>query len=196
PNNKRHTVKNIKNRDQVHPYSRKARQINRAQLRTHKLAGKKEGRIAGNTKVERWLWFRYALDESNLCATKEQVHELIQLYLKRHDDELEQLEQERKKKGGHRKKVPRHDILTALKISEESEYASGFELPDLLVEKNVRILREWDGDVNGMPRIRQTLYRKSDAPTSIHTSMEHEEESKQVVTMTKSAIPTMDIDMN
>ena len=46
--------------------------------------------------------------------------------MKRHDDELEQLEQERKKKGGHRKKVPRHDILTALKTSEENEYASGF----------------------------------------------------------------------
>ncbi|KAI9494835.1 hypothetical protein BDB00DRAFT_292696 [Zychaea mexicana] len=167
PNNKRHTLKNVKNRDELHPYSRKARQLTRIHLRNQKLAGKKEGRSTGNTKVERWLWFRFALEESQTCATKEQVHELIDMYLKRHDHELEQLELDRKKKGGHRKKVPRHDILTALRASEESEYASGFELPDLMVEKNVRMLREWDGDVNGMPRIRQTLYRKSDAPTAI-----------------------------
>ncbi|KAI8148026.1 translation machinery-associated protein 16, partial [Fennellomyces sp. T-0311] len=178
PNNKRHTLKNIKNRDELHPYSRKARQLTRVALRSHKLANK---RPATNPKgiqglfqpqccsnsiniVERWLWFRYALDESLLCATKAQVYELIDMYLKRHDEELEALDQQRKK-GGHRTKVPRHDLLTALKTSEESEYKSGFELPDLMVEKNVRMLREWDGDVNGMPRIRQTVYRKSDAPT-------------------------------
>ncbi|KAI9263232.1 hypothetical protein BDA99DRAFT_509653 [Phascolomyces articulosus] len=192
PNNKRHTIKNIKNREEVHPYSRKARQLTRVHLRNHKLANKKEGRTTGNAKVERWLWFRFALDESQPCATKEQVHELIDMYLKRYDEELKQLEQERKKKGGHRKKVPRHDILTALKSSEESEYASGFELPDLLVEKNVRMLREWDGDVNGMPRIRQTLYRKSDAPTTtmITDTIEQEE------TKTKVTIPVMDVDMD
>ena len=75
-------------------------------------------------------------------------------------------------------------------------FFSLIELPDLLVEKNVRTLREWDGDVNGMPRIRQTLYRKSDAPTPSTSTMEQVLQEPEQVTMTKSAIPTMDVDMN
>lgn len=73
---------------------------------------------------ERWLWFRYAFDEDKKLATKQEMHELMELYLARNDEEIDQLEAEREK--GHRKpKTPRQSHLEALKDSELNEYISG-----------------------------------------------------------------------
>ena len=75
-------------------------------------------------KGERYIWFRYAFEEDKVVATKPEMHELIEQYLSRHDDEIAELEQDRNK--GHRKpKAPRQDQLEALKISECNEYISG-----------------------------------------------------------------------
>lgn len=52
------------------------------------------------------------------------MHELVEAYLVRHDDEIAELDGERYK--GHKKpKGPRQDQLEALKISECNEYISG-----------------------------------------------------------------------
>lgn len=52
------------------------------------------------------------------------MHELVEAYLVRHDDEIEELEKDRYK--GHKKpKGPRQDNLEALRISERNEYTSG-----------------------------------------------------------------------
>jgi translation machinery-associated protein 16 len=120
---------------------------------------------------ERWIWFRYAFEEDKTVATKPEMHELIEQYLVRHDDEIEELEQDRNK--GHRKpKGPRQDFLESLRISEQNEYISGMgkiyksvclvyvfligvfiELPDMTNGKTLKLLREWDGDKNSMPRM-------------------------------------------
>ncbi len=73
---------------------------------------------------ERWIWFRYAFEEDKVVATKAELHELVELYLERHNEEIKELEQDRHK--GHKKpKTPRQDHLEALKISEDNEYKSG-----------------------------------------------------------------------
>ncbi|KAG2197324.1 hypothetical protein INT47_012754, partial [Mucor saturninus] len=149
--NRRITLKTIKNREAIHPYSRKAQQISRVYQRKDKLA-KKEIQKANNPIGERWIWFRYAFEEDNTVATKAEMHELIEAYLVRHDDEIAELEQERYK--GHKKsKGPRQDQLEALRISESNEYISGMELPDMTNGKTLKLLREWDGDKNSMPRM-------------------------------------------
>lgn len=85
-----------------------------------KCTKKKHGLFLG----ERWIWFRYAFEEDKIVATKPEMHELVEAYLVRHDDEIAELEQERYK--GHKKpKGPRQDQLEALKISENNEYISG-----------------------------------------------------------------------
>lgn len=102
-------------------------------------------------------------------ATKDEIHELIQDYLQRHDEEIEQLEKERN--GRHKRpKSSRQITLESLIESEKSEYASGLgnltkgfqiivfnkyllELPDMTNGKALKLLREWDGDKNGMTRI-------------------------------------------
>ncbi|RCH80570.1 hypothetical protein CU097_004936, partial [Rhizopus azygosporus] len=78
--NKRLTLKTIKNRDAIHPYSRKAQQLTRVYQRKEKMA-RKEQQKSVNPIGDRWLWFRYAFDEEKKAATMKDMHELIKLYL-------------------------------------------------------------------------------------------------------------------
>ncbi|KAG0173009.1 hypothetical protein DFQ28_006345 [Apophysomyces sp. BC1034] len=152
PGSKRLTLKTIKNRENVHPYSRKARQISRVYMRKEKLE-KKSSERATNPKAERWLWFRFAFDDALPSATRADIHELIDMYLKRNDEELQKLREDRESSSFKRPKSSRETLLEALIASEHAEYVSGFELPDLTNGKSVKVLREWDGDQNGMTRI-------------------------------------------
>ncbi|ORE01036.1 hypothetical protein BCV72DRAFT_246239 [Rhizopus microsporus var. microsporus] len=170
--NKRLTLRTIKNRDAIHPYSRKAQQLTRVYQRKEKMA-RKEQQKSVNPIGDRWLWFRYAFDEEKKAATMKDMHELIKLYLARNDDEINTLEKERAR--GHKKpKSPRQHFLEALKEREANEYVSGLELPDMTNGKTLELLREWDGDKNSMSRIKTIRVRK---PLS--------EESKAVIPATK-----------
>lgn len=110
------------------------------------------------------------------------MHELVEAYLVRHEDEIEELEKDRHR--GHKKpKGPRQDHLEALRISEQSEYVSGIgkakkrkekkndiniytiELPDMTNGKTLKLLREWDGDKNSMPRMTTIRLQKPTEPT-------------------------------
>ncbi|CAO3671649.1 unnamed protein product [Umbelopsis vinacea] len=141
PNNKRHTLKTIKNRDSMHPSSRKAFQLTRVVMRNDRLE-----------QLDRWLWFKFALDDTLPCASSDELHSLIQMYLSRNDDELEKLQALRK--DNTRPKSSRQDLVEAMIRKEYDEYDQGFELPDLQNPKNVKILRAWDGDKNSMARIK------------------------------------------
>ncbi|CDH57117.1 ring finger domain-containing protein [Lichtheimia corymbifera JMRC:FSU:9682] len=197
PGNKKHTLKNIKNRDAVHPYSRKAQQLQRVILRKNKLTQKKGDRTATNSRVERWLWFRYALDESIQCATKQQIHDLIEMYIERNDEQLQTLEAERQKLM-HKRKDPKYDLLVANKELDLNEYKSGIELPDFNDGKNLKRLRDWDGDVNSMPLIKTRLYRQSDNPKykEPKESNAMDVESKKATSNKKSLDSSMDMDTN
>ncbi|KAF7731456.1 translation machinery-associated protein 16 [Apophysomyces ossiformis] len=183
PGSKRLTLKTIKNRENVHPYSRKARQISRVYMRKEKLE-KKSNERSNNPKAERWLWFRFAFDESLSFATKADIHDLIDMYLKRNDEELQKLREERESSSFKRPKSSRENLLEALIQSERAEYVSGFELPDLTNGKNVKLLREWDGDQNGMSRIK--TIRVTEASTDI--------EKKKTKSKSKSGVAAMDVE--
>ncbi|CEP18577.1 hypothetical protein [Parasitella parasitica] len=158
--NRKITLKTIKNREAIHPYSRKAHQISRVYQRKEKLAVK-EKKKANNPLGERWLWFRYAFDEEKTVATKPEMHELIELYLERHDEEISELEADRCR--GHKKpKNARQQLLESVRTRETSEYNSGMELPDMTNGKTLKLLREWDGDKNGMPRMTTIRLQKPD----------------------------------
>ncbi|ORX58187.1 hypothetical protein DM01DRAFT_1302217 [Hesseltinella vesiculosa] len=150
PNNKRHTLKTIKKRENLHPYSRKAQQLARIVMRKDKIGSKvnsKKDNIAN-----RWLWFRYSLDDGVAYTDEKGMHELVQLYLKRHDDELAELRAQRQKTK--RPKSQREHLLEATLTSEKDEYRSGMDLPDMTIRKSLEVLRQWDGDSNGMDKIR------------------------------------------
>ncbi|KAI9285313.1 translation machinery-associated protein 16 [Umbelopsis sp. AD052] len=182
PNNKRHTLKTIKNRDSMHPSSRKAFQLTRVVMRNDRLEQRARSKDSiGNPKIDRWLWFKFALDDTLPCASSEELHSLIDMYLNRNEEELEKLQALRK--DSKRPKSSRQDMLEALVKKEHDEYNKGFELPDLQNPKNVKILREWDGDKNSMARIKtKTVLNPSAiplAPTAASTT------NKDVMDITK-----------
>lgn len=57
-------------------------------LRKERLSKLRAGRkaLSENPRVERYLWFRHAMDPDSACLSMDQVHELIELY-----DLLEQI---------------------------------------------------------------------------------------------------------
>ncbi|KAG0245134.1 hypothetical protein B0O80DRAFT_465971 [Mortierella sp. GBAus27b] len=153
-NNKRHTMKTIKNKDKMHPSSRRAQQVMRVVLRKDRLEHRQRIRTQNSFgQIDRILWFRHAVPEDVLSLTREQHHKLIQEYLDRHNDEYQSLIALHRP-GKARPKAAREDLLTAIMAKERQEYASGFELPDFTSPKNVLILREWDGDHNSVGRIK------------------------------------------
>ncbi|KAK9704305.1 translation machinery-associated protein 16 [Basidiobolus ranarum] len=169
PNNKRKTLKTVKGKDKAHPYSRKALQINRINLRQDKLDKRKSDWLhQANPTVERYLWFRWVLDEEQETATREQLVEFIEMYLCRNDEELAQLKALHRP-GQPRPKAAREDLIMLLKKKETEEFNHGFILPDLTISKNVKFLRQWDSDINSMTNIR-TIKIKNTQPDQIADS--------------------------
>ncbi|KAF9579939.1 translation machinery-associated protein 16 [Lunasporangiospora selenospora] len=153
-NNKKHTMKSIKNKDMIHPSSRKAQQITRVVLRKDRLEQRQKNRTAhAHTRTERHLWFRHAVPEDVVSLTRPQCHALVEEYLGRYNEEYQSL-LALHRPGKVRPKAAREDLLAGLMAQERQEYASGFEIPDFTSPKNLKLLREWDGDVNSMLRIK------------------------------------------
>ncbi|KAI9014429.1 hypothetical protein CLU79DRAFT_767559 [Phycomyces nitens] len=181
PNNKRHTLKTIKNREECHPSSRKARQLTRVFLRKERLDQRSTERSNSNPKAERWLWFRYALDESLPIATMKEMHDLVEMYLERNNDELEKLVKDRQI-GGRRPKTKRELLLLALIESERAEYKSGFEVPDMTNGKTLKLLRDWDGDNNSMARMQSIRISAPINPIVMDATMESAPKPKNAKT--------------
>ncbi|KAI8098888.1 uncharacterized protein BX664DRAFT_319861 [Halteromyces radiatus] len=176
PNNKRHTLKTVKKREELHPYSRKAQQLSRIMMRKEKLTT----RSTMTTKdllAQRWMWFRFAMDDTLTCTTKDDMHDMISMYLERNDDELEKLQKDRQLTK--RPKSSREHLLEATITSEKDEYKSGMELPDLTNGKVVKLLREWDGDTNSMTRIK-TIRLHMRTPKAIQDMITDENKSKDI----------------
>ncbi|KAJ3181090.1 hypothetical protein HDU85_003795 [Gaertneriomyces sp. JEL0708] len=158
PNNKKLKLSKIKAVDKAHPYSRKAVQMRRAINREEKLGKQKSASENKKTRIaERVLWFKYALPEDTPAATNELVHEIIQLYIQRNDDEIQQVQSKWRK---NQPKPARLDLLLLLKQKDMDEYRDGMEIPLLTDAKNVTALRHWDGDYNALPAIKMTTVCK------------------------------------
>ncbi|KAG0263047.1 hypothetical protein DFQ27_001979 [Actinomortierella ambigua] len=154
PNNKRHTLKTIKNKETMHPSSRRAQQVMRVVLRKDRLEQRHRERVhLSNPIAERILWFRYAVSDEIESLTRPEMHQLIDEYLARNNEELEQLKALHRP-GKVRPKAAREDLLAALIEREHKEYVSGIEIPDFTSPKNVKLLRAWEGDMNSVKRIR------------------------------------------
>lgn len=64
-------------------------------------------------------------------------------FLPRHAAELSEIESQRR---AGRPPSAREVALRAQAEKEQQDYETGMEVPDLLSEVNVRLLREWEGD--------------------------------------------------
>lgn len=119
-------MKAIKNKDMIHPSSRKAQQVMRVVLRKDRLEHRQKIKAnQSHSQSDRILWFRHIVPEEAVTLTREQHHELIEEYLARFNEEYESLVALHRP-GKVRPKAAREDLLLAMMNKERQEYATGF----------------------------------------------------------------------
>ncbi|KAK4050370.1 translation machinery-associated protein 16 [Microbotryomycetes sp. JL201] len=153
PGNRVKTLKALQSRkggaasSKLHPNSRRAKQLQRVELRAHKL--QVQGRVhrSGEVKrVDRLLYFVHALDEDRDQISLDELHQIVSDYISRDDAERDELEHERQQRSNWRKtegKSKRETEIDKQKEQETLEYKTGFVVPDLTNAENVFICRQW-----------------------------------------------------
>ncbi|KAF8518044.1 hypothetical protein BU17DRAFT_76307 [Hysterangium stoloniferum] len=149
-----------------HPQSRKAGQLERSQLRKAKLAtaatkkGKKE-----SAKIDKFVFFYHAIPPEAAAVTLEELHVIVQdIWLKRHDSELEK-ERSVRRKG--RPKSSKQMLLEELLLRETEEYRTGLEVPDITHAPTVKLFRRWGQTGVGYLDLLRFIRINSEDPTSV-----------------------------
>jgi translation machinery-associated protein 16 len=138
----------------THPNSRRASQLQRIDLRTSRIhEAKRIRKKDGDAKVEKILSIVFLLPpDVSYVPDMAYLHSFLQSsYLDRHSEELHQLEAERR--PGRPTPMALVQLQDRIK-REKIEYENGIDIPDLMNEVNVRLLRAWQGDTNQL-----TLFR-------------------------------------
>lgn len=94
---------------------------------------------------------KYAIPQTLRCMRKvPNTVALFNRYISRFQPEIEQ-EQSERRKG--RPPTKREETLTQKLDSEEREFSSGFWMPDLETEEQVKKLNMWNGEWAGMSNL-------------------------------------------
>lgn len=133
-----------------HPNSRKTNSLVKKMKRNERKEQNKLGtHIKQNLVGEKILWFKERIPEDCSVLTKEQTLELIETYLSRFDEELEQISL--KNSIGQRKNrqhASREDIINITKKREQDEFETcGIEMPDLMNLEQMEVLKGWNGEL-------------------------------------------------
>lgn len=147
----------------LHVKGRKFKQLNRATERENKLKLKKL-RYAEQKNHE--LLFYLHIQESineipdQTTFSIEESRQLIDAYLHRNDDELAQMESERRK---GRPMTNKHQIMLEKKKHDFHIFETGLRTPDLLDAQTVRRVREWNGTSGAVSAWKFTLVTAGDS---------------------------------
>lgn len=149
----------------VHPNSRKATKLARQAHRDEKLQRKKtERNYLLQIKVgEKFRWFFENIDHAKPEYSYSEVCELIERYLHRFDEELQQINEQNSIKGRQgRAHASREDTLTNV-IERERELFNtcGIELPDLTSAKVLAQFGDWNCDVASFQLIKMRKFNSS-----------------------------------
>ncbi|KAF3479965.1 uncharacterized protein GIQ15_06941 [Arthroderma uncinatum] len=138
--------------DSLHEKSRDARRLRRAGGREEKLARAAATTMKGRqTYVDRVVYFSDCIKDLETPPTSEDVVKLLQQYLDRLKPELKE------QQDAHRKGRPpskRQEVLTEKIAAEEKEYETGFWMPDLESEDNMKRLRNWNQEWSAMSNLK------------------------------------------
>ncbi|KAM0793791.1 hypothetical protein ACM66B_001207 [Microbotryomycetes sp. NB124-2] len=136
PGNRVKTIKALQSRkggaasSKLHPNSRRAKQLQRVELRAHKLQVQgKVHRSSEVKKVDRLLYFVHALPEEQEKLSLDELHQTVVDYINRDDAERDELEQQRRQRSNWRKtegKSKRETEIDKQKEQELLEYKTGF----------------------------------------------------------------------
>lgn len=144
---KKVTSRSIKKKSgPVHPDSRRALQLARIDHRTEKLrAAKSDRKKATLGKVNIHLTLILLLPpDLDYIPDKAYLHSFLQSsYLDRHSEELKELlAQRRPGRPPSLRLVELQNIIEREKL----EYENNLEIPDLMNETNVKLMRQWNGN--------------------------------------------------
>ncbi|MPC14283.1 translation machinery-associated protein 16-like [Portunus trituberculatus] len=167
------------NQKAIHPRSRKAKQISKKVSRELKL---KKRRGDSNIKLQclgdKLAWFKENMDQEMDVITPGQVLELIQKYIDRNTEELEQITLKHSIGGRQvRQHASREDCLRITKERETELFTnSGFETVDFLTPDSLKIFKSWTGELRHLPNIKLRKYTKQGLEAMISGASETSEQ--------------------
>ncbi|KAK4314034.1 hypothetical protein Pmani_014653 [Petrolisthes manimaculis] len=149
----------------IHPKSRKAKQISKKISRQLKLQKRRgESNLKLQFLGDKLTWFKNNMDEELEVFTPRDVLELIQRYIDRNDDELEQIELKhkiREKLSHTRQHASREDHIKITREREMQQFMeSGFETADFLNPEHLQIFKSWSGELRLLPNLKLRRYIK------------------------------------
>lgn len=159
----------------IHIKGRKFKQLNRATLRDKKITAKKAESL--EKKLRDMLLFKFVQEVLNTefkgksVFTLAEMKLLIESFLARFDDELEQMKKEKR---------PGRPVSTKQKILEEKVkhdrqlYETGLRFPDISDSHTVDRIRLWNGSTGGTTVMKFTFISKNmeELPTKEETMKE------------------------
>ncbi|XP_014280576.1 translation machinery-associated protein 16 [Halyomorpha halys] len=146
-----------------HPNSRKAKALTKQIIKTStRQKTKMQYAIKRNLFGEKLIWFHDNIEPVEEY-TAAMLDELFQKYLSRFDDELEQISI--KHSIGQRKNrqhASREDVIKMTIKRDVEEYNTcGIEMVDILNNKQLKMFKEWDGEMGFLNQFNIRRFSKS-----------------------------------
>ncbi|XP_014207536.1 translation machinery-associated protein 16 [Copidosoma floridanum] len=147
----------------LHPKSRKCRAVvKKLRKDTKKERNKQETKLKQSLIADKLLWFQKNMDSSVCPYTVELTTALVEKYMARNDEELEQINIKRSI-GVHRNKqhIGREQAINMTKERERNDFEScGLEIPDILNISQCSMLQKWNGDLKLIPAFKFCHFKK------------------------------------
>ncbi|XP_052069532.1 translation machinery-associated protein 16-like [Mytilus californianus] len=148
----------------VHPLSRKAQVLSKQAAREQRVnLSHANTTIKNDVIAQKLIWFQQEVDEERKDFTKRDLIEYTKKYLRRFDDELDQIAII--KSVGNRQGLQHTARKSAIQLSIERDQqmleSSGLEVPDIINGNHLDNFRKWDGNLFAVQNIKfRKLFKK------------------------------------
>eukprot|EP01103_Thecamoeba_quadrilineata_P006698 TRINITY_DN16422_c0_g1_i1.p1 TRINITY_DN16422_c0_g1~~TRINITY_DN16422_c0_g1_i1.p1 ORF type:complete len:215 (-),score=38.16 TRINITY_DN16422_c0_g1_i1:157-774(-) len=139
----------------IHPNSRKARQLVREKSREKRLKDAKQGRVRDSkTDLTKLEWFKSQLmnDKTRASYGESSLAEQVALYIQRNDQAYLDLKKQLDRFGASTNPTKARkfsQLEDSIRHEREEFFGPGVAVPDLTNPHCVKLLREWDGKTLG-----------------------------------------------
>ncbi|KAG6802360.1 translation machinery-associated protein 16 [Apis mellifera caucasica] len=175
----------LKAKKVTHPNSRKSIAIaKRTRKITNRQKAKMNGLIKQNLVGEKMLWIKEHMIP-NICPyTPELTARLLETYITRHDEEMEQIVIKRSISYKRNKQhASREDVLRMTREREQEEYDTcGIEIPDILNPIQCEMLRNWNGELRYMTNFKFRRFGKKHLNEALKKANKESKENKDIQT--------------
>jgi len=150
----------------IHPNSRKATQLHRANHKMELKQKRKDDRVEKDKHLwEKVCWFREQLVEGKDKYSMVEVCQLISNYINRFQERMKEIEEANtlnKQLGRHGStSVAEQSAITMLFEKEQGSFQTGhFEAPDLTNRTMVKVIREMGDDMKELQKIKMRKFKQ------------------------------------